>query len=226
VIATWAALRALVATPADRTASAVSREHVIDESKSGLLTIAGGKLTTHRAMAAELVDRVAARLHGADGRPRAPAPPTDREPLPGGETARPEVLEPALREQGASPETARHLVRCYGSEAPAVLNRAKRNRVLLGPIADGRPEIRAEVEHVVEREMAMRLGDVLVRRLHFFWQAADQGLGAAPAVARKLRELLGWDAEREAAELASYQDEVARGRAWLDEVTGASPPGA
>jgi hypothetical protein len=45
-------------------------------------------------------------------------------------------------------------------------------------------------------------------------------------VARKLRELLGWDAEREAAELASYQDEVARGRAWLDEVTGASPPGA
>lgn len=225
VIATWAALRALVTTHADRTASAVSREHVIDESESGLLTIAGGKLTTHRAMAAELVDRVAARLHGVDGRPRAPSPPTDREPLPGGETARPEVLEPALREQGASPETARHLVRCYGSEAPAVLNRAKRNRVLLGPIAEGRPEIRAEVEHVVEREMAVRLGDVLVRRLHLFWQAADQGLGAAPAVARKLRELLGWDAEREAAELAHYQDEVARGRAWLDEGAGA-PPGA
>jgi glycerol-3-phosphate dehydrogenase len=125
------------------------------------------------------------------------------------------VLEPALREQGASPGTAEHLVRCYGSEAPAVLNRAKRNRVLLGPIAEGRPEIRAEVEHVVEREMAMRLGDVLMRRLHLFWQAADQGLGAAPAVARKLRELLGWDAEREAAELAAYRAEVAGARACL-----------
>jgi glycerol-3-phosphate dehydrogenase len=223
VIATWAALRALVATSPQARASAVSREHVIEESASGLLTIAGGKLTTYRTMAAELVDRVAVRLQDADGRPRAPAPPTDREPLPGGETARPDVLEPALREQGASPGTAEHLVRCYGSEAPAVLNRAKRNRVLLGPIAEGRPEIRAEVEHVVEREMAMRLGDVLMRRLHLFWQAADQGLGAAPAVARKLRELLGWDAEREAAELAAYRDEVARARVCLGEVAGAGP---
>jgi len=224
VIATWAALRALVATSPQARASAVSREHVIEESASGLLTIAGGKLTTYRTMATELVDRVAVRLQDADGRPRAAAPPTDREPLPGGETARPDVLEPALREQGASPGTAEHLVRCYGSEAPAVLNRAKRNRVLLGPIAEGRPEIRAEVEHVVEREMAMRLGDVLMRRLHLFWQAADQGLGAAPAVARKLRELLGWDAEREAAELAAYRDEVARARACLGVVAGGGPP--
>jgi glycerol-3-phosphate dehydrogenase len=174
-------------------------------------------------MAAELVDRVAVRLQDADGRPRAPAPPTDREPLPGGETARPDVLQPSLVEQGASPETAAHLVRCYGSEAPAVLNRAKRNRVLLGPITDGRPEIRAEVEHIVEREMAMRLGDVLTRRLHLFWQTADQGLGAAPAVARKLRELLGWDGEREAAELAAYRDEVVRARACLGEVAGGGP---
>jgi glycerol-3-phosphate dehydrogenase len=172
-------------------------------------------------MAAELVDRVAVRLQDADGRPRAPAPPTDREPLPGGETARPDVLQPALVEQGASPETAAHLVRCYGSEAPAVLNRAKRNRVLLGPITDGRPEIRAEVEHIVEREMAMRLGDVLTRRLHLFWQTADQGQGAAPAVARKLRELLGWDAQREAAELVAYRAEIERTRVCLGEVAGA-----
>jgi glycerol-3-phosphate dehydrogenase len=220
VIATWAALRALVAAAPQRAASAASREHVIEESDSGLLTIAGGKLTTYRTMATELVDRVAARLHDADGRPRAPVPPTDRDPLPGGETARPDVLVPALCEQGASPDTAAHLVRAYGSEAPAVVNRAKRNRVLLGAIADGRPEIRAEVEHVVEREMAMRLTDVLMRRLHLFWQAPDQGLAAAPAVARKLRELLGWDGERETAELAMYRDEVARARACLGQMTG------
>lgn len=215
VIATWAALRALIATNPQQAASAVSREHVIEESESGLLTIAGGKLTTYRTMAAELVDRVVERLHDADGRPRVPAPATDREALPGGETARPDALVPALCEQGARAETAEHLVRTYGSEAPAVLNRAKRNRVLLGPIAEGRPEIRAEVEHVVEREMAMRLSDVLMRRLHLFWQTPDQGVGAAPAVARKLRELLGWDADREAAEIAAYRADVDRARECL-----------
>jgi glycerol-3-phosphate dehydrogenase len=123
------------------------------------------------------------------------------------------VLTAGLREQGASAATARHLVRAYGGEAPAILNRAARNKVLAHPLADGRPEIRAEVEHVVEREMAVRLADVLARRLHFFWQTPDQGLGVAPAVARKLREMLGWDAEREAAELAAYAAEVERSRA-------------
>ena len=75
-------------------------------------------------------------------------------------------------------------------------------------------------------EEIRQLIDVLMRRLHLFWQAADQGLGAAPSVARKLRELLGWDAEREAAELAAYRDEVAHARACLGEVAGAGqPPG-
>ncbi len=212
VRATWAGLRALVRAGPQTSASAVSREHIVEESSGGLLTIAGGKLTTYRTMAAELVDRVAARLHEADGRPRAPAPPTDREALPGGEAADFAVLTAALREQGASEATADHLVRAYGGEAPAILNRVKRNKVLARPLAEGRPEIRAEVEHVVEREMAVRLGDVLARRLHFFWQTADQGLGVAPAVARKLREMLGWDADREAAELAAYAAEVERSR--------------
>ncbi len=215
VLATWAGLRALVTGDSGQAASAVSREHVVEESPGGLLTIAGGKLTTYRAMAAELVDRVAERLHRADGRPRAPAPPTDRESLPGGEAADLDVLAGALRDRGVSDATARHLVRAYGGEAPAVLNRASRNRVLLGPIVEGRPEIRAEVEHLVEREMVVRLDDVLMRRLHLSWQTRDQGLAAAPAVARKLRELLGWDAEREATELARYAAAIARSRACL-----------
>lgn len=225
VIATWAALRALVATSPTESASAVSREHVVEESPSGLLTIAGGKLTTYRAMAADLVDRIADRLHDADGRPRPPAPRTDQEPLTGGEAADLDVLAATLQEQGVSKGTAQHLVRAYGSEAPAVVNRAKRNRVLLGPITEGRPEIRAEVEHVVEREMAVRLSDVLARRLHLFWQTRDQGLGVAPAVARKLRELLGWDGAREAAEIAAYAAAVAASRACLGTVGRASERG-
>src|SRR5437899_338114 len=88
VVATWAGLRPLLRAGAlDVAPSATSREHRVVEGPGGLLTIAGGKLTTYRLMARDVVDRVAARLHALDGRPRAPRAPTDRPPPPGGEAA-------------------------------------------------------------------------------------------------------------------------------------------
>ena len=76
--------------------------------------------------------------------------------------------------------------------------------------------------HAVEREMAMRLSDVLVRRTHLYYEDLAQGVKAAPAVARKLRELLGWDGEREADELRDYLALVERNRRFLKEVGRAS----
>src|SRR5512136_3018999 len=61
VISTYAGLRPLIGSDAAST-YAVSREHYIEESAPGLLTIAGGKLTTHRLMARDLVDEVAKKL--------------------------------------------------------------------------------------------------------------------------------------------------------------------
>ncbi len=87
VIASWAGLRPLLRPPRHLAPSAASREHRVIESRSGLWTIAGGKLTTYRVMARDVVDRVAARLRELDGRPRASRAPTERLPLPGGETA-------------------------------------------------------------------------------------------------------------------------------------------
>src|SRR5213083_407409 len=62
VVGTWAGLRPLLAPPRDVSASDVSREHRIVESPSGLITIAGGKLTTYRVMGQDVAERVAARL--------------------------------------------------------------------------------------------------------------------------------------------------------------------
>src|SRR5207244_1848881 len=156
VIASWAGLRPLLRPTRDVAPSDASREHRVVESASGLLTIAGGKLTTYRVMARDVVDRVASRLRALDGRPRAPRPPTDRLPLPGGEAADLEGLATAAMERGASETTARHLVGAYGSESAAVLNLVDRDRALGGRIVAGRPELWAEVIHAVEREMAVR----------------------------------------------------------------------
>jgi len=211
VISAWSGLRPLLredhANP-----SQVSREHRVLESPQGLISIAGGKLTTYRVMARDVVDRVATRVHELDGRPVPARARTDRLPLPGGEAAELEVLVEAARARGASDATARHLVAYYGSEAAAVLNLVDRDRRLGEPILAGRPEIWAEVSHAVERELAVRVQDVLIRRLHLFYELADQGRAVVPKVAARMKQLLGWDDVKEAEELRDYFQLVERGR--------------
>jgi len=224
VIASWAGLRPLLRPPRDVGPSAASREHRVVESASGLLTIAGGKLTTYRIMARDVVDRVAARLRDLDGRPRAPRVPTDRLPLPGGETADLEGLVKAAMDRGASERTARHLVAGYGSESAAVLNLVDRDRALGRPIVAGRAALWAEVAHAVEREMAVRLSDVLVRRLHLFYATRDQAVPAAGPVADWLAEALGWDATRRAEEVAAYMELVERSGAFAKEAADVVEP--
>lgn len=218
VVATWAGLRPLLRPAQDIAPSEASREHRIVESASGLLSIAGGKLTTYRVMACDMVDRVAASLHALDGRPRRPPPPTDRMPLPGGETADLEVLVEAAVARGASQTVARHLVYRYGSETAAVLNQVERDRGLGVPIVTGQPDIWAEVAHAVEREMAVRLEDVLVRRLHLFYATRDQAVAPSDAVADFLARALGWDAARRSREVTAYRTLVERSRAFLRDV--------
>lgn len=224
VVCTWAALRSLIDPRAEGDPRNVSREHRVMESASGLVSLAGGKLTTHRRMARQVVDVVADRLRRLDGRPVPPRAATDALPLPGGEAQDQDVLVNNLLARNVREPTARHLVAMYGSEAAAIVNLVEKNRVLGRPLIDGRPEIRAEVAHAVEREMAMRLTDVLARRLHLFHLAPAASVKVAAAVARKMREMLEWSAEREADELAAYLDEVKRARLFLADVTRPSRP--
>ncbi|MDZ4863965.1 MAG: glycerol-3-phosphate dehydrogenase/oxidase [Gemmatimonadota bacterium] len=193
VIATWAGLRPLIAPDATMGESQISREHVISTGPGGMLTIAGGKLTTYRSMAAQCVDRVTAALHALDGRPRAPHAATDTEPLPGGEVHDLEPLGQPGLEVGLPIPTVDHLVRLYGTECAAVFNLVRDRRELMRPLSPDHPAIEAEVVHVARRELAVQVDDVLVRRLHLYYETGDQGVSAAPRVAALLAEELGRD---------------------------------
>lgn len=214
VVSAWAGLRPLLNQDNRSNPSQVSREHHVVESPHGLITIAGGKLTTYRVMARDVVDRVSKRLHELDGRPLAARAATDRLPLPGGEAADLQVLVEAARARGASDATAQHLVAFYGSEAAAVLNVVDRDRELGEPIVAGRPEIWAEVTYAIEREMAVRIQDVLLRRLHLFYESRDQARALGPAVALRMSKLLDWDDARQAEELRDYFSVVERSQAF------------
>jgi glycerol-3-phosphate dehydrogenase len=211
IVSAWVGLRPLLRAD-HANPSQVSREHKVFESAHGLITIAGGKLTTYRVMARDVVDRVATRLHELDGRPVPPRAPTEQLPLPGGEARDLDILIESARARGASEPTARHLVASYGAEAAAVLNLVDRNRQLGAAIVAGRPEIWAEVAYTVERELAVRVQDVLVRRLHLFYEIPDQARSVAGRVAAQMKQLLGWDQTREAEELRDYVQVIERGR--------------
>lgn len=217
VVATWSGLRPLVAPDAGGLhASAVSREHEIINIDPGLLAIAGGKLTTYRLMAEQVVDRAVAKL----GLLAPPEPcTTETTPLPGAEdldalSDLPAFARGLAREYALEEDVALHLTHTYGLRARAVLQAGHEAGVRPGRLVPGLPYLVDEVVHACQHEMARRLDDVLRRRTLVFLKAHDQGLSAAPEAARVMGEVLGWDAERVALEVARYGELVAASRAW------------
>ncbi|MEN9786814.1 MAG: hypothetical protein RLZZ299_2078, partial [Pseudomonadota bacterium] len=220
VLSTWAGLRPLLA--GDGTASSVSREHTVTVAPDGLVTIAGGKLTTYRRMAREVVDRAVGLLHAAgDARPLR-APPTERLPLPGGAAWPQEGLAAVVAATRAAggptmdDATASLFASTYGTRAPSVAARMAADPGAAARLAPDRPERVAQVDVAVTEELALRVADVLVRRTQVYYRASDQGLSAAPRVAARMAGLLGWDAARVDAEIAHYAAEVARSRLWRE----------
>ena len=222
VVSTWAGLRPLLRADDSASPSAVSREHRIVDSPSGLVSIVGGKLTTYRLMAAQVVDHVARRLHELDGRALPGRARTDLEPLPGGAAHDLAVLARDIERDGFSTEAAQHLVRTYGSEAPAVARLARSDVALRRPIVPGHPALRAELLHAIRREMAVTLSDLLIRRTHVFYETAGHAVAEAPELLELAAGELGWDAARKAVELTEYLKEVERSIAFLSDL---APPG-
>ena len=208
VIATWAGVRPLVQNGSALSTAEVSREHAILRGPGGMISIVGGKLTTHRRMAAQLVDRVVQELRALDGRPRPGRAPTDVEPLPGGEAADLGPLRAAAIDAGLPAPTAEHLVARYGTEAQAILNLVAGDRRLGERLHTEHPAIAAQVVHAAKRELARTVADVLVRRIHLRYETTDGGASAAATAARLLGEVLGWDRERVAREAERYVNGV------------------
>ncbi|HEY7956675.1 MAG TPA: glycerol-3-phosphate dehydrogenase [Polyangia bacterium] len=213
VLATWAGLRPLIKPDSEvPNASDVSREHHI-LSRPGLVTIAGGKLTTFRRMAAEVVDQAALQL-GA-------TPPSDTEskPLPGGVGlggyAAVQKLADALTDGGVvDAQVAKHLAATYGTRAGSVVSRVKDEPALGTRLDPETPYLLAQVDVAVEEEQAETVDDVLGRRVPLLLRARDQGLAAAPEVAARMASKLGWSPARAEEEVARYRAIVETTRAF------------
>jgi glycerol-3-phosphate dehydrogenase len=200
----WAGLRPLLADTQAASASGRSREHAIVQGAGGMITVVGGKLTTYRAMAKEVVDRAARELRFREGRPRPTDADTDEEPLPGGETDDFTEFRARGLELGVVPESVEHLIRHYGTEAAGIYNVGSGDRRLLRRLVPPHPAIEAEVLQAVRRELAQTVEDVMVRRLHLYFEHAERGIPAATRVAELIGRERGWDQARITFEAARY----------------------
>ena len=185
VVSSWSGLRPLLAADPASPASAVSREHRILRGPFGMITIAGGKLTTFRRMAAEVVDRVGKELGQpvSLGRRR-----SEVEPLPGGEAATSEGFRTPGLELGLSEPTVEHLLRQYGGETPAIFTLCRERPALAERLHPEHPAIAAQVVFAVRREFAVTSDDVLERRIRLVHETVDRGEQARARVARLLAE--------------------------------------
>jgi glycerol-3-phosphate dehydrogenase len=212
VLSTTAGLRPLVAAPA-HTPSQTSREHELVREPDGLLTIVGGKLTTMRRMAEQVVDAVAEILRDKGREAPIGRCVTATRALPGGGAP-----PPLPADADELPADARdHLATTYGSRVLDVLALRAAAPALASRVDPELPYLWAEVVHAIEHEHAREVSDVLMRRVPLFRQARDQGLAAAPLVAASLGEMLGWSSARRQASLDAYGAAVARSRAWRND---------
>jgi glycerol-3-phosphate dehydrogenase len=200
VISAWAGIRPLVAQ-AGVSANDASREHHLATSASGMLSITGGKLTTYRSMASEIVDAVEHAL----GRKSVTASTTADALLPGAGDRSFEQETHAARDVIPDAETAEHLVRSYGDRWRLVWGLAEREPMLRDRLDPDLPYIAAEVLWSGYAEGAWTVADVLVRRMPVAYERTDAGRALAPVVAQLLARVHRWDRaheERAASEFA------------------------
>ncbi|HVF27051.1 MAG TPA: glycerol-3-phosphate dehydrogenase C-terminal domain-containing protein [Pyrinomonadaceae bacterium] len=171
----------------------------------GLLSIVGGKLTTHRELAEQTVDALFRKL----GR-KSPHSQTARVPLPGASVENfKEFTESFISDSGLCETTARRLLRIYGTRASSVLNLAAEHASLKEPFDAESGAIVAEVLFSFRDEMVETLSDCLMRRTMVGF-GRKLGLAAASPAASVARKHLGWDERRAARETAAYHEYVER----------------
>jgi glycerol-3-phosphate dehydrogenase len=159
VVASWAGIRPLLDTGAGSTRD-LPRRHMVLEDPPGLVTVTGGKLTTYRTMAEDVVDVVCRGL-GTGGPCR-----TARLPLgsAGPLAASVRYAEAEVRTLDLPPEVGRRLVQRYGDDWPEAVALIREDASLAEEVTPGFPVRRVELALARSREMAITDDDVLVRR--------------------------------------------------------------
>jgi glycerol-3-phosphate dehydrogenase len=208
----FAGLRPLVASGARSDTTRLSREHSVDCSVPGLSVIAGGKFTTYRVMARDLID-AAARDLMVSSRPGDPVPAsrTDKVPLAGAEGYRGlwATRDRIAQSAGLPVDQIERLLGRYGSAISDLLDLIATQPALGQWLPGSGGYLGAEIVYACTHEGALGLDDVLSRRTRITIERADRGVEAAPHAAALMASVLGWGQEETELAVRRYREIVA-----------------
>ena len=186
-------------------AGSITRSHILydhtREGVSNLLSLIGGKLTTHRQVGEEITD-------WAFKKRRQPIPtcPTRDRPLPGCIWPDDDRLQQVFARYGdrIPSNGLDYLKQVYGANAPGVLALVDEIPELAQPIQADRPEIQAQIVYAVRSEMAQTLLDITRRRTTLA-MAGNYGLDILPTLLDILQRHCDWQPDRCEQQLQAYQ---------------------
>ncbi|MEI7027727.1 glycerol-3-phosphate dehydrogenase/oxidase [Paenibacillus sp. y28] len=205
----WTGLRPLIYEEGKK-ASEISRKDEIWQSPSGLITIAGGKLTGYRKMAEMVVDLVARLLQQERGKTFASCTTRNR-PISGGDVGGPEQFPHFIRKKaeealkyGFTPEQAERLVRRYGSNADRVYSFAAGGRETAAE--SGLPlDALCMLLYAMDEEMTVTPADFFIRRTGALFFDIGWVHAHKQAVIELMAQRLGWSGEHKQAYTAELE---------------------
>ncbi|PJK20424.1 glycerol-3-phosphate dehydrogenase/oxidase [Mycolicibacterium goodii] len=213
IVGVFAGLRPLVAADSNTETVQLSREHAISSLMPGISAISGGKFTTYRAMAAQLIDVVVADLHLGLTESH-----TASTPLVGAEgfaqlwrSRRHIAIEREL-----SVACVERLLRRYGACALEIFDLIDQDRELAESVHPESHVTGAEITYACTHESARHLDDVLERRTRLAIQTRDSGLAAVDRVAALMQRSLGWGDDVVTEEILRYRQLTAKQRQDFD----------
>jgi glycerol-3-phosphate dehydrogenase len=205
--ASYAGLRPLVRDDSDSPYD-VSREHTVLVGDDDTVTIAGGKFTTYRLMADDVLNE-AMKVMDLSRSERVKCATRDAM-LVGAEdlAGEPRVELLAHLKTKMSAEVAEYLVGLYGGRAKLLADGD------MTPLVDGFPFVYAQVDHAIHAEAAVTPADVLMRRIPVFYETPDQGLECLEGVVDRMASVFGWSVEMRDALTDDYRVRVQDSRRW------------
>ena len=204
IVSGFAGARPLVSAGDGGATQKIARDDVIEiDAKSGLISIMGGKWTTHRAMAEDTINAVQKALGVAVSESL-----TRAHVLQGGEGFTSDLWEKLIRMYPVSKETAHHLAAKFGTAVWNVLELTRTNSSLAQPLIPGSAQIQAEVVYAVREELAAKIEDVVSRRIGLQYYSWRDAIKAAPLVGSLMAQELQWTSAQESEAVNRYVERV------------------
>ena len=201
IIGVYAGLRPLVANKTDSDTTQLSREHTVDLSAPGFVSIAGGKYTTYRVMGKDVIDLAVAKSSA-----KVPESVTDKLPIIGadGYFALMQQVDRISDANGLGADVITHLLNRYGSLISDLLELIDKYPQLAKPLTKDLPYLKAEIYYAASHEGARSVDDVISRRTRLAFEAPNSAIDLASDVATIIAPVLGWNLKQKKESVNEY----------------------